>query len=96
MRIHPLRLPVRSSNSFFVTRCQFLLDRPRSTLVGLFLVRVDELWFVPFLGQLVQLPSVVLVTPFGSYFFVLIIPLGILRFVFGLNLSSPRCFLLMR
>jgi hypothetical protein len=77
-----LRLPVRSNNSSFVTRCQFLLDRLRNTLADLFLVWVDELWFVPLLCQLIQLPSVVLVTPFGSCFFVLIIPLGILHFVF--------------
>jgi hypothetical protein len=78
---HPLHLPVQSNNSFFVTRCRFLLDRLRNTLAGLFLMRVDELWFIPFLCQLIQLPSIVLVTPFGSYFFVLIIPLGNLHFV---------------
>jgi hypothetical protein len=95
-RTHPLRLLVQSNNSFFVTKCRFLLDRLRNTPVDLFLVRVDELWFVLFLYQLVQLPSVVLVTPFGSCFFVLVILLGILRFVFGLNLSSPQYFPLRR
>jgi hypothetical protein len=79
-RNHPLRLPVRSNNSFFVTRCQFLLDHLHNTLAGLFLMRVDGLWFVPFLCQLIQSPSVVLVTPFGSCFFVLIILLGNLHF----------------
>jgi hypothetical protein len=79
---HPLRLPVQSSNSFFVTRCRFLLGRLRNIPADLFLMWVNELWFVPLLFQLVQLLSVVLVTPFGSCFFVRVVVLGNFHFAF--------------
>jgi hypothetical protein len=60
--------------------------------VDLFLTRVDELWFVLLLYQLVQLPSAGLVTPFGSCFFVLVIPLGILHFVFWTRFIKSAIF----
>jgi hypothetical protein len=79
---HLLRLPVQSNSSFFVTRCRFLPGRLRNILADLFLGWVDGLWFVPLLSQFIQLLNVVLVTPFGSYFFVQVVALGNFRFAF--------------
>jgi hypothetical protein len=78
---HPLRLPVRSSNSFFLTRYRSLRDHLHNIQADLFLMRVDKLKFIRFLFRLIPCLDILVVTPSGSCFFVPITALGIVRFV---------------